>query len=206
MRVTDQAADIKLLVILHSASRNPNATESSSEYNTVLYASEAYEQRVLEIWRGHLERSDKMIKEIVLGIPNITMNVRGSILNSTELRSWAVVGILLQSLTLTMPAIATYHWKWLRKGKVVPEFAYYCFLVGSVATIAGILGCRHIIESSTTKYTFRKHTREERQIRRILRLQMKCKVGAQHFPSFAILNHAEDTLIRTSTLNNREYG
>lgn len=207
VRLTDKTNDMQFLVILHPASSNPYIIEPTFRYDKVWTAHAAYCRDILHIRPSPRSRTvtGEIIEEIILGVPNITVNIRGNILNANELRFWAFFGVLLQSSTLTFPAVATYHWKWLRKGIVVPSFAYGCFLAGSIAVILGIFGCGHIIEGSTTEYTFSTNYFQKSQIQRILMLQMKCTLGAQKFPSFAIWNHSKDTLIRTSTLNNRKF-
>ena len=110
VRLTDKADDMKLLIILHPASSNPNAIESKSRYHYVLTAYEAYKRDIIALQPSPRPRiNDEITKEIILGVSNITVNIRGNILNANELRFWAFFDVLLQSSTLAFPAVANYH-------------------------------------------------------------------------------------------------
>ena len=148
---------------------------------------------------------DTLLDEIGTEPACIALNVPGAILSSTAIWTWALSGIILQSFMIVFNTMGKYHWKWPRKGKPVPDFAYYCFLGGTIAMSIGLLGCSHIIEASTTEHTFRPTSDSKARIVSVIRLQPKCTVGGQQFPAFAILDGTANRVIRTSRLNDRNY-
>lgn len=86
--------------------------------------------------------------------PNLALNIKDCTLSKTQLRLWALFGILLQSATLILPGLATYRWKWTKEGSSVASYAYPFFLVGSCAVMLEILFCSHVIEAITVERTF----------------------------------------------------
>lgn len=185
-------------------------SERDPDLHIVMDFAEAYRVGLLSVWPKSPIYGEA--NRIFSDAPSITLNIQGTIISRKELWFWALVGLLLQTFTLVFPAIATYHWKWLRKGIHVSDYAYGCFLAGNIAVIIGLLGCGHIIVGSTTEYTFRpsqeyghRPAPREYRIQQILRLQIDCVLSSQHFPSFAILNPPGNNLICTSHLNSKNY-
>ena len=204
VRVADKPKHVmKDLLVVESGIASTDTRKPNLE---VLDIAEAYNNEGSPLdhhWRDH-RRAESEIKH--LKAPCITLNVHGTILGSKEIWFWAIIGIILQLFAIAFPALATYHWKWVRKGVSIPTFAYYCFVPGTITMLVGLLGCGHIVEASTTELTFRPATWDSKvYIQRIFRLQMDCTVSGHHFPSFAILNDKENKLIRTSRLNNKNY-
>ena len=219
---------MKNLVTLEPDKFNPN---TGALYPLVLDAAQAIEQRVLRIQpipapdveeeakdeeakdnedkdeeakddeaKGD-EARDEKAKDVALQAPNITLNVPGTFIKPLHLWAWTLVGVLLQMFMLAFPALATYHWKWQRKGVAVHKYAYALFVSGTIAIMIGLLGCGHVVEGSTTEHTFEPSEGAQVKIRSILRLQMECVVGSQQFQSFIILNDLEDMIIRASRLD-----
>ena len=199
--MNDKTDKVKDPVIVRSGALNYPKSSVTGHIN-VLAVAEAFDNGLLRVKPS---AETNVVKEIVSEASSIALNVQGTIVNPGVLWTWTLIGILLQLFTLGFPAVATYHWKWLRKGVAVPEYAYGCFISGSIAVIVGLLACGHVIEGSTTKHMFWPSPDGKARIQRILRLQMDCTVSGQHFPSFAILHHPENMVIRTSRLNNRDY-
>lgn len=151
------------------------------------------------------EVRDETIQQISLQSPNITLNVRGTVVKMPEMCAWMVVGVLLQVCVVVFPTLTTYYWRWLRKGATISAYAYPLYAAGTVMIFIGVLYCGHVVKSSTTEHTLVPSRETGIQIRQIIRLQMACEVGSQQFKSFAILNHKKDLVIRTSRLNSKSY-
>jgi len=198
---------MRTLLVLQSYDSVPQLGKPITDFVRVLDAAKACEEDPPVLYLDPLEESDlENVKKIASETPNLTLNVAGAIIKPRELWLYALLGILLQSVTLAIPALGTYHWKWLRKGTPIPEYAYGCFVGGSVLIMVGALCCGHVIEGSTTEFTLQPSNKGDARIQRILRLQIHCIVSSQHFPSAAILNDPkEEMLIRTSRLNNKNY-
>ncbi|KAG8533606.1 uncharacterized protein KY384_001346 [Bacidia gigantensis] len=200
VRVTDKPTDMKDLVILRSTELSPRERLHSG----IIDINEAWKKKLFEVNSQPASKvNDLDVAKIALQAPCIALNVGGTIIDPKELWFWALIGVLLQSLVLIFPALATYDWKLPRKGVPVPKFAYACFVAGTVSVVIGLLGCGHVVEASTTDHTFKPSEDGKKKIQRILRVQKECTVGGQHFPAFAIVNHSENKLIRTSRLNAR---
>ena len=173
--------------------------------------------QVIDVLKGHslglLELTSSKVRDLHLqtlekfGIedPCIALNIQGAIITSREMRFWTIIGVIAQAFALAFPALATYHWKWTRKDRPIPSFAYLFFVSGTIAVILGLLGCAQIVEASTTKTTSQPTADGEKRIQRIIRFQRDCTVNGQHFPAFAILNVAENKLIRRSRLNDGKF-
>ena len=139
--------------------------------------------------------------------PNITLNVKGSVASRVEIWTFAILGAILQSLVLVMSAFSVYHWKRKSGSNLVPEdrqYGYPCFVVGTIAVVAGLVLCSHVIEGTTTEQIWRP-VHEEGTKYQVVKLQKYCTVSEQQFDSYAIFNSASDPLIRTSRLNKRNY-
>lgn len=134
--------------------------------------------------------------------PNISLNVQGAIPSKSELILWTTLGVVLQFVAFVVPALTTYHWKWKKGANSVQEYAYPCFLTGSCLLTIGIILCSHVIEGMTVERTFVPlDTKDEKLPIRVLRLQMPCTIGDQHFPACITWNSAEPRMVRTSRLS-----
>lgn len=155
----------------------------------------------------------ELVNKFALEPPNLTLNLEGVILSPLEPWSFAVMGIILQVGSLTFAAYATYYWRWLRKGVPVSEYAYRCFLVGTIVITIGLIGCGRVVEGSTTEFNFHQppkanntqNSEHTTTSRRIVCLQIACTVGSQRYPSCAILKKSNNMTTRTSRLNNKDY-
>lgn len=139
-------------------------------------------------------------KNLATQAPNLALNIEGATSSRRELWLWAVVGILLQSTALTIPALATYYWKLAKASAPVQSYAYPCFVAGTCAIILGTMLCSHVIEAITEERTFQPPIGKVGRIVQVLRLQKACKVSDQSFPPFLIYNKAGNHTIRTSRL------
>ncbi|KAL6415877.1 hypothetical protein AUP68_00083 [Ilyonectria robusta] len=137
--------------------------------------------------------------------PNLALNVRNATAPSWELWCWAAFGILLQALALAFPSVTTYYWKWDKAGGAVPDYGYPCFFLGTVAVVAGMMACGHVIEGITTEYEFVATKEGKDRGLRIVKIQKACTVSDQHFSSYALFNEKDNQSIRTSRLNTKDY-
>lgn len=137
--------------------------------------------------------------------PNLALNVRNATAPSWELWCWAAFGILLQALALAFPSVTTYYWKWDKAGGAVPDYGYPCFFLGTVAVVAGMMACGHVIEGITTEHEFVATKEGKDRGLRIVKIQKACTVSDQHFSSYALFNEKDNQSIRTSRLNTKDY-
>lgn len=185
-------------------------------------ASEAYDEEIivpvgLPWWVD--TKDQKYPKE---SPPNITLNSPGSFISWWEMITWILVSILIQSFAFVFPAVATYHYKWQRKGQDVASFAYPLFASGLLLTTVGILLCGRTIEDATWEriYSpvigdrngrtalkgFQRHMHQMRRPKRavgvdnIVQMQLGCTVGTQKFPPCAILIHGTRAALRVSVM------
>lgn len=192
------------LVVLQAGEEGKKHGRSPLDYRGICSALDA--EAVLEIepdpkGRALLDPKNRLLN--VLENPAITKNIRGAVLDSKELRFWVIVGLILQLFPLVFAAVVTFHWKWLRKGMVIPKFAYGCYATGTLCLTGGLLGCGQVIKISTTDYSVQKNLRGGDMVQRVINLQMDCVVASQHFPSYVILYEPKgDALFRASCLNN----
>ncbi|KAL8795906.1 MAG: hypothetical protein Q9195_001650 [Heterodermia aff. obscurata] len=210
---------LKDLVITQSSVGDAGTQNRETVYTGMLGLSQACKDKILSLEAPPVKRKPDdetplneedsrrvQIDELASEAPNLALSVPATILGPKELWFWAIIGILLQSFALLFPALATYYqpWKWPRKDVLVPGYAYPCFAAGTVAVIVGLLGCSHVVEGSTTEYTFKPMVETGEEIQQIVRLQMPCTVGSQQFKSFAILNYPNDMFVRRSHLSDNE--
>lgn len=137
--------------------------------------------------------------------PNITLNVKGSVVSPTE--SWisVIVGILVQGMVLTVSALVVYSWNWQKSGRSLSGYGYPCFLIGTIGIAVGLVLCSHVIEGSTTEKTFRPRLDPQMFDWRVVCLQRECIVSEQRFGSYCISNAPDDPHIRVSRLNPKQY-
>ena len=165
-------------------------------------------------------------QDLASDAPSLTLNVEGVLLDGKSL--WLLISFIAiptQLVILLLPALATYYWKWSRKGIPVAGYAYVCFAAGTISIFIGLLLSGRVIQNSTIDVVFRTRelhqvTEEQRdsqgeetessedddesQIEQILCLQPDCLVGSQHFSPFVILfNHPGAKLFRTSRLDKK---
>lgn len=98
--------------------------------------NEAYEKGIYQA-REPSDRTKTLavkMRELTRQAPNLTLNVPGALSNSTEVRFFALVGVLIQVLILVISAFTTYHWKLRSGGSSVATYGYPCFLVGMLTT------------------------------------------------------------------------
>lgn len=198
VRATGKPSDtknMKTLVVSAKLSSVPGTEVTSTTFYQLEDAVSVCENRDLL----GFTRADDFASDA----PNLTLNVSGVLLNNKTLWYLAfLVALPIQIITLTIPALATYYWKWPRKGVPVAKFAYGCFIAGTIAIFFGLLFCGCVIKNSTTEVVFRPSKGKNRvQIQQILCLQLDCTVGSQHFPSFVILYNSKDKLFRASRLD-----
>lgn len=148
---------------------------------------------------------DKELSQLMIQAPNITLNVKNSTSSRNELRSWAILGALVQMGAVAFIGITVYHWKWKKGGNDIAVYGYPCFLVGTLCLIVGTVLCSHVIEGSTREREFRPPNPSDTTIQHIICLQKSCTVSEQHFQSYAIFNGHEDLLIRTSRRESKRY-
>ena len=137
--------------------------------------------------------------------PNITLNVKGSVVSPIESWMSATVGVLVQGSVLTVSAFVVYSCRWQKSGRFVSGYGYPCFLIGTLGVAVGLILCSHVIEGSTTEKTFRPRLDSQMSNWRVLRLQRECIVSEQHFGSYCISNSEDDPHIRISRLNQKQY-
>lgn len=150
---------------------------------------------------GFHNQKPSELRQLADAAPNLALNVKS--VSSLELRIWAAVAILLQSVALAVPALATYHWRWPKGSNPVADYGYPCFFAGSVLLMSGLVLCGHVIEGVTTEHHFMPV--EGKCSYEVVRLQRACTVGDQHFKSFALFNPPGDPSIKTSRMNNRDF-
>ncbi|USP78311.1 uncharacterized protein yc1106_05585 [Curvularia clavata] len=132
--------------------------------------------------------------------PNIALNAEGSLVLKKELWFWAIVGITLQLVAIVFPALATYLWKFSKAGSDVQDYAYPCFVAGTLAIVFGVILCSHVIEGVTDERTYEAKTP---QVSQVTRLQLACTVSDQSFKPFLIMNPPGDKRIQMSRLLRR---
>ncbi|KAK2031336.1 hypothetical protein LX32DRAFT_691740 [Colletotrichum zoysiae] len=128
--------------------------------------------------------------------PNITLNSHDQ--NSRAgLHFWAVVGVVIQLGLVVMAACFVYHpaLAFLKDGKLVAQYAFFCHAIGTALLVFGILLCAHVVESSTLETEFR--PADDCEVR-LVWLQQTKTVSDQSFESSAIYAKTKRTSIITS--------
>jgi hypothetical protein len=131
--------------------------------------------------------------------PNLALMVKRSRKSMLEVWAFASVGLVLQLGALAVIGVARYRWEWPgADGQFSANTGYPFYLLGTVLLSLGIVGCGRAIEAATVEQTL--ECKEEiRPHMAIVHLQQACKVGDQHFQSFAIFNAFDQPDIRIST-------
>ena len=86
--------------------------------------------------------------------PNILLNFNSSSSSTgrdTELWMVAVLSVVLQLAVLVFGALATYVWKWTKRGISVGSFAFPITAAGTLSVCVGLTLCSRIVEASTTE-------------------------------------------------------
>lgn len=136
-----------------------------------------------------------IVKNMRSEAPNISLNCHGQT-GRAELRAWAVFGTALQLGVIIFSGFVTYRLRWQKDGDEIKGYAFPCTLIGTIALVAGLLVCGHVVESSTDETRYRPGQGRKA---RIVWLQQKKVVGDQVFDSFAIFPKDERTIITTSS-------
>lgn len=85
---------------------------------------------------------------ITVTASNLSFNIQGTVIAKWEVWFWTLGGFVAYLFTLAFPGLATFYWKWTRKGGAkVPVYAYWCFLSGSLALMMGLLICANVVKS-----------------------------------------------------------
>jgi hypothetical protein len=131
------------------------------------------------------------------GAPNLALNA-GSIASDFEKWAFAIISLTLQTVAIVLPAVSAYHWHWKKGSKHAPEYAYPCYLAGTLAVCLGVALCSRAIDLATQEINM--IPARERRIRPIFHVQLSCTIGDQHFPATLIMNNNSNHGIRISRL------
>lgn len=211
VRVVEKPKGLVDLVVADLDITTPTTAGRARPTKRIFNISQAFEEDLEPKLFEDTLRSPSDIDIIANTASNLSLNVEGAVIKKQELWFWALAGLIVHLFTLAFPAIATYHFKWTRKGGAkVPVYAYECFLSGSIALMFGLLGCSsYVIHASTTETTFRpKIANGKTPIEQVLRLQFKSQGDSEDSRSYAILNRPkqsscpENMTIQTSRLSN----
>jgi hypothetical protein len=145
------------------------------------------------------------------------LHVPNAVVPPWELWTFAVFGVSVQSAVLVLSGITIYRWHFQKSGAIVSNYAYPCFLVGTIALSAGLLICARIIQGSTentnfvlakppirgvSDAVFRENSILHRAPYQIVRIQ---RCAEQETDSWAIFNHGTDGILRTSRSRGPRY-
>ncbi|KAF2112232.1 hypothetical protein BDV96DRAFT_551207, partial [Lophiotrema nucula] len=168
----------------------------------VMDLADAYGNNIL------VESSGKPVGYIPLslaeGDPNLTLNIPGATASTMELWLWVMCGMVMQLFVLAFPALTTYYWKWKKAASPTARYGFPCYLLGSLAIIAGLAMCSHTINGSTTEYDFIKDPKRSTPMK-IIRIQRATIVGEQHYDSYLIAEADTRPRLRVSRLNDNVY-
>lgn len=130
--------------------------------------------------------------------PSIALNVPGSCIARRERRFWAWFGFFMHILTLTVPAIATFHFRWPRKGQPVSTVSYLLFASGTELNMLGMFLCGLLIDRFTDETEYSWEDDDERTISAVIQMQVACTANSKNFPSCAILLGSDNKRLRIS--------
>lgn len=121
--------------------------------------------------------------------PNLALNVNKKTYRALAAETWmlACVSVALQLATLVFAALVTYKWQWSGGDDRSSWIACAMYLAGSLCVCAWLLWCARVIEAETEEHTF-ECAEDMKDDTIVVRLQRACKVGDQHFRSFAVFN------------------
>jgi hypothetical protein len=136
--------------------------------------------------------------------PNLTLDLRDARDLKLETRLFAVVGIGLQVVVITVVGLVTFVWQpesWSEPGsKQQPSLpGFLCYLLGKLVVFFSMLMDGYIIDASTVERTFKCTDTEARENILVARLQRACTVGEQHFQPYVVFNPLDNPDIRHST-------
>jgi hypothetical protein len=129
--------------------------------------------------------------------PNLALNA-GSIASDFEKWAFAIIALTLQTVAIVLPAVSTYHWHWKKGSKDAPEYAYPCYLAGTLTVCLGVALCSRVIDLATEE-TQMIPSRDGRT-GPIFHIQLACTIGDQDFPTVLIMNSDSNQGIRMSEL------
>lgn len=152
--------------------------------------------------------SDDTNPSVVIA-PNLFLNLRPQISSKMkwELRSFAAIGVLLQSGVLIFSAFATYHPKmgYEKEGKKVDGYGFPLAAVGTVILVFGMWICSVVVEKSSIEETWvvQRHGNDKSSTvpLRLVWLQQGGAVTDQQFDSYAIFANEKRESIMTSRLS-----
>jgi hypothetical protein len=98
---------------------------------------------------------------------------------------------------VVVPTVSTYHWHWNKGSKYAQEYAYPCYLAGTLAVCFGVSLCSRAIDLATE---FEIIPFGKRRIGPIFHIQLPCTIGDQDFPAALIMNNNSNHGIRISRL------
>ncbi|KAF8245162.1 hypothetical protein K440DRAFT_688287 [Wilcoxina mikolae CBS 423.85] len=130
--------------------------------------------------------------------PNISLNTSDSTARAWELRTMALLAILLQSDVLVFDGVVMYQLGWRKQGQTqrAANYSFPCALVGTLAIVAGMFICAYVIEASTEEHTWKlKGLKKDLQI---VWLQRDQTVNDQRFKSYGIYAAKNRKDIKTS--------
>jgi hypothetical protein len=128
--------------------------------------------------------------------PNLALNA-GRTASEFEKWTFAIIALTLQTVAVIVPAVSTYHWHWNKGSKYAQEYAYPCYLAGTLAVGFGVSLCSHAIDLATE---FEIIPFGKRRIGPIFHIQLPCTIGDQDFPTALIMNNNSNHGIRISRL------
>jgi len=140
--------------------------------------------------------AQRIVNKLANQPPNLILNVHNTFPKGGELWAFVMMGMALQFVAVTIPAIMTYHWREPKGTKPVQDYAYPTFLLGTCLLFVSIALCSYVIEATTIEQVFT--PTDDYGVENIFRLQLQQNMGDQPFEAYVILNHAEDKRIRTS--------
>jgi hypothetical protein len=129
--------------------------------------------------------------------PNLALNA-GNVISSLEKWTFAIIAVTLQVVAVIIPAVSTYNWHWKKGSKDAQEYAYPCYLVGTLAVCLGVSLCSHVIDLATKELDV--VPSGKKKIGPIFCIQMACTIGEQDFPNTVIMNSTGNQGIQISKL------
>jgi hypothetical protein len=165
----------------------------------------------------HQEIGPEVFKHLEGTAPNIKLHVPNAIVPPWELWAFAIFGVSVQSAVLALSGITIYRWHFQKSGAIVSDYAYPCFLAGTIALSAGLLICARTIQGSTENTNFElakpppkdipnADSQKNESLRRaqydIVRIQ---RYAEKESDSWVIFNYGSDGTLRTSRSRGPQY-
>jgi len=145
------------------------------------------------------------------------LHVPDAIVAPWKLWAFAVFGVSVQSAVLVLSGTTIYQWHFQKSSAIVSDYAYPCFLAGTVSLSAGLLICARAIQGSTENANFvlanpppkgvpdadsRNNGILHRAPYKLLRIQ---RYAEKELDSWAILNSDNEGALRTSRSRGAKY-